>query len=262
MIPPDPIRLLTPDWPCPANVHAVISTRLGGCSQGAFKSANLGSHVGDDPAAVTANREMLVRQTGVQPWPWLTQVHGTDLMELGAAATNCGQIADGAHSRAPGAVCAVLTADCLPVLLCDRQGTQVAAVHAGWRGLAAGILGRAVQCFDASGEDLLAYLGPAIGPEHFEVGLDVHQACEALFFRLGPRGDWKICFHPSPHKPRHFLADLYGLARLALNCAGVHQIFGGSFCTYTDAEQFYSFRRDGVTGRMVSAVWLANPSIR
>lgn len=258
----DPIELLTPDWPCPENVRAVLSTRLGGCSQGAYSSANLGDHVGDDPMAVAANRAALARQTDTHCWPWLQQVHGVEMVELGAAVT-CGQRADGAYSRVAGTVCAVLTADCLPVLLCDRAGTQVAAVHAGWRGLAAGILGCAVECFDGPRENILAYMGPAIGPDHFEVGTDVYTAYGALFSGLGFHGDWKSCFrpcrkvHPYPNKPQHFLADLYGLARLALGCAGVTQVYGGHYCTYGEAGRFYSYRRDGVTGRMVSAVWLA-----
>lgn len=252
MTPPDPIHLLTPDWPCPANVRAVISTRVGGCSGGKYSGANLGDHVGDDPVAVAVNRALLARQTGAQLWPWLSQVHGTEMIEAGTAATS-GQIADGVHSRAAGVACAVLTADCLPVLLCDREGSQVAAVHAGWRGLAAGILEGAVKCFEAPGENLLAYLGPAIGPEHFEVGMDVYQAYAALFSRC----DWDNCFRPCPNKPQHFLADLYGLARLALARAGVNQVYGGQHCTYAEADRFYSYRRDGVTGRMASAIWLA-----
>jgi polyphenol oxidase len=140
--------------------------------------------------------------------------------------------------------------------LCDRQGTQVAAVHAGWRGLAAGILGRAVECFDAPAPDLLAYLGPAIGPRHFEVGMDVYEAYDDLFSHLGFCGDWRMCFHSIPQNTRQFMADLYGLARLVLNCAGVNRIYGGDDCTYSDAQRFYSYRRDGVTGRTVSAIWL------
>jgi len=255
MTSPDPIHLLTPDWPCPANVRAVISTRLGGCSQGKYRGANLGDHVGDDPVAVAANRALLAHHVGIQLWPWMTQVHGTELLEIGTTVT-CGQVADGAHSRTAGSACAVLTADCLPVLLCDRHGTQVAAVHAGWRGLAAGILERAVKCFDAPGGDVLAYLGPAIGPAHFEVGMDVYQAYRALFSRLDYHGDWNNCFRPCPGRAQHFLADLYGLARLTLACAGVHQVYGGQYCTYGDGDRFYSYRRDGVTGRMVSAIWL------
>lgn len=256
MTPPDPLELLEPDWPCPANVQAVISTRTGGISQGPYAGANLGDHVGDDPAAVAVNRASLARQTGLQTWPWLKQVHGTELLELGTLAAVPGQIADAVYSRVPGAACAVLTADCLPVLLCDRQGTRVAAVHAGWRGLAAGILGRAVARFRVPAGDLLAYLGPAIGQDHFEVGLDVYQAHADLFARLGLREGWQACFRPNPGRPQHFFADLYGLAHLALKCAGVHQVYGGQYCTYADAGRFYSYRRDGVTGRMVSAIWL------
>lgn len=258
MATPDAIQLLQPDWPCPARVRAVISTRQGGRSRGPFSGANLGDHVGDDPLAVAANRAALAHQTGVRHWPWLQQVHGTDVVALTAGAAAPGCVADGAYTRASGVACAVLTADCLPVLLCDRHGSQVAAVHAGWRGLAAGILGRAVARFETPAADLLAFLGPAIGPRHFEVGRDVLEAYDQLFFHLGYDGDWRGCFNPVLGKAGHFLADLYALARLALQCAGVQQLYGGTDCTYGDTGRFYSFRRDRVTGRMVSAIWLAD----
>jgi YfiH family protein len=246
------IQLLIPDWPAPANVRAVVSTRVGGQSQRPFDGANLGDHVGDEPQDVAANRARLAQQTGLHRWPWVKQVHGTEVLEL-LGDDGVGQVADGVHSRVRAVPCAVLTADCLPVLLCDRQGTQVAAVHAGWRGLAAGILGRAVACFEAPAEELLVYLGPAIGPAHFEVGQDVYQAFALLFSRLD--GDWRERFRPSA-RSGHFYADLYGLARAALAASGVRQIYGGQFCTYAESDRFYSFRRDGATGRMVSAVWL------
>ncbi len=302
MKPVEPLQLLVPEWPSPPGVRAIISTRGGGCSTGVYASANLADHVGDAPAAVAINRELLERQTGVRNWSWLKQVHGTEMIRLGSGAPGCGQVGDGVYTSVPGQACAVLTADCLPVLLCDRRGSQVAAVHAGWRGLAAGILARAVGCFDGPPRDLLAYLGPAIGPAHFEVGPEVYQAYEALFTELTAAPDWRDCFRRS-HRPQHFFADLYGLARKILQQAGVGDVYGGRYCTYSDkgysdkgysdkgysdngypdtggsdsssnggsdggsdggsvrgsdAERFFSYRRDGVTGRMVTAVWLTN----
>lgn len=267
MKPASPIQLLRPQWPCPPNVRAVISTRLGGCSTGVYAGANLGDHVGDDPHAVAANRTLLAQQTGVQNWPWLNQVHGTELVRLGSGAPGCGQTADGVYTSVPGQVCAVLTADCLPVLLCNRSGTQVAAVHAGWRGLAAGILGHAVRCFDGAPHDLMVYFGPAIGPTHFEVGMDVFLAYEALFSEAplagtqlagceGALPDWQIHFKPSNEKAGHYFADLCGLATTILRQVGVEAIYGGSDCTYADPARFYSHRRDGVTGRMITAIWI------
>lgn len=254
MTSPEPLQLLSPDWPSPASVHALVSTRRGGNSGGPFASANFGDHVTDDPAAVAANRLLLVRQTGVTHWPWVQQVHGVDLLNFAQA---CPQqvYADAVYSSRAGFACAVLTADCLPLLLCDASGTQVAAVHAGWRGLAAGVINNTIAAFAAKPQDLLVYLGPAIGPRHFEVGMDVYGAFGALFARMGTDDQWRTHFAPAD-RVGHYFADIYGLAREVLRHLGVRHIFGGNFCTYADSERFYSYRRDGVTGRMVSAIWL------
>lgn len=236
--------LILPDWPAPPNVHACASTRDGGVSLGPYASLNLGDHVGDDPAAVAENRARLRRALALPTEPlWLTQVHGI------AVAEGQGGCADASVAFGPGTVCAVMTADCLPLLLCDRTGTRVAAVHAGWRGLLAGVIEAAVARLDVSGPELLAWLGPAIGPDAFEVGEEVRTAfvaedvAAAAAFKPSPGGRW--------------LADLYALARLRLARCGVSAVYGGDLCTYSDAARFYSFRRDGVTGRMASLIWLA-----
>lgn len=255
MIHPEPFQLIEPIWPCPANVKAVISTRRGGFSEGPYAGANLGDHVGDDPAVVAINRDLLVTQTGVRQWPWLNQVHGVDVIRLTGADLPQKRFADAVYTSQSGVACAVLTADCLPILLCDAAGTQVAAAHAGWRGLAAGVVNNTVAEFTGRPEDLMAYLGPAIGPRNFEVGEDVYRAFADMFAHIGADGDWQENFSPSV-RAGHFLADLYGLARHILFHLGVRQVFGGDFCTYAEAERFYSYRRDGVTGRMASAIWL------
>ncbi|MDQ2078114.1 peptidoglycan editing factor PgeF [Marinimicrobium sp. ABcell2] len=249
------MTLILPDWPAPANVRAAITTRSGGQSHGPYASNNLAFHVEDDERAVVANRERLRAQLALPEDPqWLTQVHGTKVPA--ARADGRVRTADGCYSRTPGLACAVLTADCLPLLLCNRTGTQVAAVHAGWRGLAKGVVKRAVSRFDDRPQDLLVYLGPAISREYFEVGVEVLEA----FFRSArnqAHSD-RIAASFSPGvRPLHFFADLYALARAELSALGVTQIYGGDYCTYADSERFYSYRRDRVTGRMASLIWLA-----
>lgn len=236
---------LVPDWPVPARVRALITTRAGGTSVGPYASLNLADHVGDDPAAVRANRARLRALLPAEP-VWLEQVHGTDVLcvETGGA-----RRADAAVSRTPGTVCAVLTADCLPVLLADRAGTVVAAAHAGWRGLCAGVLERTVAAMDTDPGQLLAWLGPAIGPEAFQVGDEVRaaflavDAAAAAAFRPDGPGKWR--------------ADLYALARQRLARAGVQARYGGGLCTFSDPGRFFSYRRDGTTGRMASLIWLS-----
>lgn len=254
MIRPEPLQLIEPDWPCPSNVRALISTRIGGCSTGPYAGANLGDHVADDPAAVALNRDLLVQQTGVKHWPWVRQVHGVDLFDFSRPDLPVGACADAVMTGQTGLACAVLTADCLPLLVCDSQGKQVAAAHAGWRGLAAGVINNTVASFAAAPNDLLVYLGPAISAEYFEVGEEVYIACAELLTRMGASPTWTGNFTPS-NRAGHFFANLYGLARCILNALGVWRIYGGRFCTYADSERFYSYRRDAVTGRMVSAVW-------
>jgi hypothetical protein len=239
--------LIYPQWPAPANVRAVSTTREGGASGPPYDSLNLAGHVGDAAAAVQENRRRLYRQLSLPAEPfWLEQVHGIRVVEAGGSAPQ--PSADASFSRCPGAVCAVMTADCLPALFCDLDGSVVAAAHAGWRGLAGGVLEATVAALDVDPARLLAWLGPAIGPGAFEVGAEVREAFlaghpqAAAAFVAQPDGRW--------------LADLYRLAGIRLRAAGVTAIHGGGFCTYSERERFYSFRRDRVTGRMASLIWL------
>ncbi len=236
------LELITPDWPAPTGVWALTTTRLGGVSPAPYDSLNLGDHVGDAPQAVAENRRILREVLPSEP-RWLSQVHGCSVADAGESGP-CE--ADAAIALEPGRVCAVLTADCLPVLLCDKAGTRVAAVHAGWRGLADGVLEATVARM--AGDELMAWLGPAIGPDAFEVGDEVREA----FLERDPGAE--AAFQPSPQG--RWLADLYTLARRRLAAAGVGAVYGGGLCTYTDSERFYSYRRDGVTGRIASLIWL------
>lgn len=249
------MNLIRPDWPAPDNVGALISTRRGGQSRGAYADNNFALHVEDDEADVMANRERLREQLALPTDPqWLTQVHGTKV--VAARADGRVRTADGCYSRTPGLACAVLTADCLPLLFCNRSGTQVAAIHAGWRGLAKGVVRRALSCFNEAPENLLVYLGPALSRQHFEVGVEVLEA----FFRSAQDADHSeriaASFTPGA-RPLHFFGDLYALARAELNALGVTAIYGGHYCTYAEPERFYSYRRERVTGRMASLIWLA-----
>jgi len=238
---------LTPDWPAPPTVRAATTTRVGGVSRPPFDTMNLADHVGDDPEAVAANRAALRARIALPTEPvWLNQVHGTRVCD--AAMIESGCEGDAGVTDRPGVVCAVLTADCLPVLLCDRDGTRVAAVHAGWRGLAAGVVEAAVDSMDVPAKEIMAWLGPAIGPHAFEVGGEVR----AAFVEHDAAGDG--AFRPSP--AGRWLADLYELACLRLAQHGVNAVYGGGLCTFTDATRFYSYRRDGTTGRMATLIWL------
>jgi YfiH family protein len=246
--------LITPDWPAPATVSALATTRLGGLSSTPWNTFNLGNHVGDEAATVAGNRERLqtclATGTRVQ---WLAQVHGATVVPAQCAGET--PEADGSWTRYPGIACAVLTADCLPVLFCDRGATAVAAAHAGWRGLAAGVLEATVHALPVAPDRLLAWLGPAIGPGAFEVGAEVREA----FLAGGAGPETSLAFVPAARKG-HFYADIYRLARLRLQAAGVTAIFGGGFCTFSDSQRFYSYRRDGVTGRMASLINLNRAS--
>jgi hypothetical protein len=241
---------ILPDWPAPPNVRAAVSTREGGVSQPPFDSFNLAQHVGDDADAVAANRHRLADalQLPAAPVPvWLDQVHGSGVANLDATHDAIPR-ADASISTVPGRVCAVLSADCLPVLFCDRAGSRVAAAHAGWRGLAAGVLENTVAAMAVAPQQVLAWLGPAIGPQAFEVGDEVRQA----FLAQDPGAE--SAFQAT--RPGHWLADLYQLAQRRLATLGVTAVFGGGLCTFSDAQRFYSYRRDGRTGRMASLVWL------
>jgi YfiH family protein len=239
--------VLVPDWPAPANVRALQTLRSGGCSPAPWNSFNLGDHVGDDPAHVAANRAALRAHLPAEPL-WLQQVHGNATVE--AKKWPKSKTADASYSQQPGAVCAVMTADCLPVLFCDRAGTVVAAAHAGWRGLAGGVLEATIAGMAVPANQLLAWLGPAIGPQCFEVGDEVRTA-----FVADDAGA-AACFVAKV--PGKWLADIYELARRRLQRAGVVAICGGDRCTVSEPERFFSYRRDGVTGRQATLIWLAN----
>jgi YfiH family protein len=247
---PARLALIDPQWAVSPRIHACTTTRAGGSSTGAYAGLNLATHVGDEPACVARNRQRLRAALKLPAEPvWLEQVHGTEVVEIGAGgvldSTPC---ADASLTRVPGLVCAVLTADCLPVLLCERHGRAVAAVHAGWRGLLAGVIERAVARLAQPPEHIAAWLGPAIGARAFEVGDEVR----AAFLTADPAAD--DAFKPS--LGGRWLADLYHLARQRLHQVGVRAISGGELCTFSDQERFYSYRRDGRTGRMASLIWL------
>lgn len=240
---------LVPDWPAPANVHAVSTTRRGGVSRAPYDSMNPAGHVGDDEAAVAANRQQLLEALALPAGPvWLRQVHGTGVVDAAAAGPE--PVADAAVSRQQGVVCAVLTADCLPLLLCDRAGTVVAVAHAGWRGLAAGVIERTVAAMGVPPRQVLAWLGPAIGPAAYRVGEEVRE----VFTGYDPQA--VAAFVPAADGG--WYADLYRLARQRLATSGVSAVSGGDRCTFTETRDFYSYRRDGVTGRMASLIWLEN----
>lgn len=242
------MELILPQWPAPGRVRAASTTRIGGLSPAPYDTLNLAKHVGDDPGRVDANRARLDEALSLPGEPlWLNQVHGCEVADTETAEPGCS--ADAALARGPGRVCAVMTADCLPVLFCARDGSTVAAAHAGWRGLAAGVLERTVADLGVAPADVLAWLGPAIGPDAFEVGPEVREAFTAG--DAGARG----CFRPAGGDT--WLADIFGLARRRLAAVGVSAVFGGGLCTYSDPRRFYSYRRDGVTGRMASLIWLA-----
>lgn len=276
-------------WPAPANVRAFSTTRKGGISREQWATLNLSRNCGDDRASVQKNRILLRTLLPGRP-NWLQQEHGTAVLDLdkrlivdaggagvaaggaGGAGTaggvNAGGVdaggvagedaeedidlsADASITSTAGQVCAVLTADCLPVVFCNTAGTKVAVAHAGWRGLAAGVLEATVAAMACDEGDVIAWMGPAIGPEAFEVGRDVYDAfCAAD----GEKGDPENCIAFKPHGDR-WLADLYTLARLALARVGVVDVYGGKYCTYSDAERFFSYRRDGETGRMATLIW-------
>lgn len=242
------LNWIQPDWPAPLNVRAASTLRSGGVSHAPFDTLNLGTHVGDSPQAVRENRDRVATALQLPSEPcWLNQVHGTTVVEA-----NCWTSppqADACIARSTNKVCVVMTADCLPVLFCSRDGDRVAAAHAGWRGLAGGVLDSTFSSLGLPGSQLLAWLGPAIGPRAFEVGDDVRiaftsrDAAAATAFVPNANGRW--------------FADLYQLARLELGRLGVHAIYGGGACTFYEEERFFSYRRDGQTGRMATFIWMA-----
>jgi polyphenol oxidase len=243
---------LTPDWPAPATVRSLSTLRTGGASGSPYASLNLGGHVGDDATAVEGNRRALRDAARLPAEPvWLEQVHGTCVRDLDSQGSS--GPADAAVTRQPGRVCAILTADCLPVLLAADAGDRVGAAHAGWRGLAAGVIEATVAALGAPPRQLLAWLGPAIGPRQFEVGAEVR---EALLSRAGAGDSAADEAAFVPNARGRYMADLYALARRRLLRLGVERIYGGGECTYTDDAKYYSHRRDGRTGRQATLIWL------
>lgn len=242
--------MLHHDWPVPANVGIAMTNRHGGVSTHPFDSLNLGLHVGDVIERVMANRELLSKQLALTADPvWLEQVHGTHVLNLDAlslAPAVDTPIADASYSRTASQVCAIMTADCLPVLMCNQAGTEVAAAHAGWRGLCDGVIEATAAQFSSPMNELIAYLGPAIGPQKFEVGAEVKQA----FCALNPQA--AACFISSGDK---YLANIVSLAKLRLSLLGINHIYSADICTVTDTN-YFSYRRDKVTGRMASLIWL------
>jgi len=261
---------IAPDWAAPVGVQGLMTTRLGGASVAPWDSLNLGVHVGDDPAAVLENRHRVRKEASLPSEPvWLEQVHGTSVVELDAGSTprvasTVEQLvqsprprADASITRQPGVVCAIQVADCMPVLFAARDGSVVGAAHAGWRGLASGVLSATVSAMNRPADQLVAWMGPTIGAQHFEVGADVvaafrdtaaptDLAATEAAFTSRASGKW--------------LCDLYALARLRLVALGITSISGGGWCTFGDSQRFFSYRRDGQTGRMAALVWLGGTS--
>ncbi len=243
------LPLIRPNWSAPPQVKALVTTRAGGVSQGEFGTLNLGVNTADDWVCVEANRSRLSQGADLPQMPfWLSQVHGSEVVNLDDLPDLMPKV-DAAITSTPGRVCAVLTADCLPVFFCNVTGTQVAVAHGGWRGLAAGVLGRTVAAFDASPDQIMAWLGPGISQRNFEVGSEVRDAFveqhneAAACFDRNQRGRWQ--------------ADLYALARQRLHRLGHKSITGGEFCTYDDSERFFSYRRTPDCGRMASLIWIS-----
>lgn len=252
-----PTDWLRPDWPAAGRVQALMTTRRGGVSVGpwgdvgGFDGMNLGSHVGDDPEAVARNRALLTAGLPAEP-VWLEQVHGVQVLDADLPRAAGTPVADGAITRRPGVVLAVMVADCLPVLLADRRGTVVAVAHAGWRGLAGGVIEATVAAMDVAPGEMQAWLGPAIGPRHFQVGADVL----AAFVAQDPGAAALF----QPERSDKWLADLPGLARRRLAALGVRWVSGGDLCTVADAARFYSYRRDRTCGRLAGLIWIAESS--
>jgi len=247
----DEVPMIAPDWRVPARVRAAFTLRLGGVSHAPYDSLNVGTHVEDSAAAVRENRRRLQERLQLPSEPvWLQQVHGVEVLDLDARGIS--RAADAAVTRAPGRVCVIQVADCMPVLFAARDGSAVGAAHAGWRGLAGGVLEATVRKLGVAPDQLLAWLGPAISQEHFEVGDDVrdafvsHDPSAGPAFVANPRGRWQC--------------NLYALARRRLAALGVHDVSGGGWCTFADAARFFSYRRDGQCGRMAALIWMTPPA--
>lgn len=244
---------IEPDWPAPAHVKAVCTTRLGGYSQLPYDSLNLGTHVEDELETVLRNRQYLQASLNLPEEPlWLEQIHSTVVADADREQPEI--TADASVSHQTGKVCVVMTADCLPVLFTNQEGSVIAAAHAGWRGLNEGVLEATVNSMKCPVDEILAWLGPAIGPENFEVGEEVREA----FVEKHPEAD--KAFVAGQEKGKWY-ADIYQLARIRLAACGVDKVYGGGFCTFADAKRFFSYRREGQTGRMASLIWIDHPGI-
>jgi polyphenol oxidase len=242
-----PPEWIVPDWPAPAKVRAFVTTRDGGVSEGEHGTLNLGLRSGDEPSRVLANRDVVRRHLPSAP-RWLAQVHGAAVADLDSPGTGEFPVADASFTSRPGRVAVVLTADCLPVFLCRADGSSVAVAHAGWRGLCAGVLENAVAALGGRAAQVMAWLGPAIGPSAFEVGPEVREA----FVSADPGSASAF----ATHRQGKFMADLYALARLRLARAGAAGVWGGGFCTYTDERRFFSYRRAKESGRLGAFIWI------
>lgn len=242
-----PTQWIVPDWPAPGRVRAFVTTRQGGVSEGNYASMNLGTSSGDDSGKVARNR-LIVREHLPRMPRWMKQVHGTTVADLSVLGERDVAVADAAVTQAGGDAAVVLTADCMPVFFSDRQGKRAAVAHAGWRGLAAGVLENTLASLRADPAEVVAWMGPAIGPDAFEVGPEVKEAFENSDPAAGD------AFRP--HKPRKFMADLYALARMRLAKAGVRAIHGGGFCTFSETDRFFSYRRVQHSGRMGAFIWI------
>jgi YfiH family protein len=238
---------IVPDWPAPSRVRAFVTTRSGGVSEGEYASMNLAASSGDDIARVMRNRE-IVRERLPEAPQWMRQVHGTRVADLDRPAEGLAAGADAAATGVTGRVACVLTADCMPLLLCDAGGARVAVAHAGWRGLAAGVIESTLAALGSQPSRTLAWMGPAIGPTVFEVGPDVRDA----FLAADSGADAAF----RDHKPGKYMADLYALARRRLERAGVASITGGDFCTFSERDRFFSYRREKKSGRMGAFIWI------
>ncbi len=255
------MTMIQADWDAPENIKTLITTRAEGFSRYPYEGFNLALHVGDDPLAVVKNRRKLRQHLPAEP-VWLNQVHGNQVIEAQVNAVNSD--ADGSYTCTKNAIAIIMTADCLPVLICNRQGNAVAAIHAGWRGLLEGIVEQGVEQLvklsHCQNDDVMVWLGPAIGPEKFEVGEDVRQLFleRAKTYPAEMLDKLNQCFtaiNNYRQTDKKYLADIYQLARIRLSHVGVDNVTGGHYCTYSEQDKFYSYRRDGKTGRMASMIW-------
>ena len=242
-----PREWLVPEWPAPARVRAFVTTRAGGVSEGEYASMNLGANSGDEAGRVMRNRAIVRERVPGEP-AYLAQVHGTDVADLDAVDESHRPRADAAVASRAGRVAVVLTADCMPLFLADRAGRRIAVAHAGWRGLAAGVVESTLAAMRTDAKEVVAWMGPTIGPRAFEVGVEVKDAFE--------RADPAATAAFAPHVPGKYLADLYALARQRLARAGVREVHGGGFCTFHEPGRFFSYRRVAKSGRMGAFIWL------